>query len=198
MPAKLWSMSGEMATFMTDGFRRQPSKQKVMLVRLAVLALLALMAPVALLFGPRLRRSTPFDSLYGRAREIGQTSPDDALALLRSAFETLLAGSAFAQVRPVEIAPFGRFKIADAIAVYRVLYDYEFSLGHFEEALAVVDALPGRLDISILQKVDCLVALGRKSEAIALLEGNLDLDSWRGKLRRRLLELGGRHLRALQ
>jgi len=69
--------------------------------------------------------------------------------------------------------------------------------GNFEEAFAVVAALPGKLDTTILRQVDCLVALDRKADAIALLEANLDLDGWRGKLRRRLRELGGRHLRAL-
>jgi len=58
--------------------------------------------------------------------------------------------------------------------------------------LAVASSMPGRLDDNVLRQVDCLVALGRRAEAIALLERNLDLDGWRGKLRRRLVELGGR------
>ena len=70
-------------------------------------------------------------------------------------------------------------------------------LGNFEEALAVSSALPGRLDESILRQVDCLVALGRHPEAIALLESNLDLDGWRCRLRRRLVALGG-HLRVVE
>jgi hypothetical protein len=83
-------------------------------------------------------------------------------------------------------------------SVQRLLYDCEVALGHLEEALTVAAALPGRLDVAILQQVDCLVALGRQSDAIALLERNLDIDGWRGTLRRRLRELGGRHLQALK
>jgi len=49
-----------------------------------------------------------------------------------------------------------------------------------------------------LQQVDCLVTFGKRADAIALLERNLDLDGWRGTLRRRLRELGGRHLQALK
>jgi hypothetical protein len=50
---------------------------------------------------------------------------------------------------------------------------------------------------SILQQVDCLLALGRRVDAIALLERNLIMDGWRGTLRRRLTELGGNPLRSV-
>ena len=99
-------------------------------------------------------------------------------------------------MKSVEIAPFGVFKTLDAFSVQRFLYDSEVAFGNFEEALAAAAALPGRLDVTVLQQVDCLVALGRKAEAITLLQTNLDIDGWRGKLRRRLRELGGRHLRS--
>ena len=97
----------------------------------------------------------------------------------------------------VEIAPFGKFGTAEMISVNQFLYKCEAAFGNYEEALAVAAALPARVDITILQQVDCLVALGRRAEAIALLERNLDLDGWRGKLRRRIVDLGGRRLRAL-
>jgi hypothetical protein len=100
-------------------------------------------------------------------------------------------------VRAVEIEPFGKFEPGALLSVQRFLYDSEVTLGHLEQALTVAAAVPGRVDVFILQQVDCLVALGRREEAIALLERNLDIDGWRGALRRRLTELGGRHLRAL-
>jgi hypothetical protein len=97
----------------------------------------------------------------------------------------------------LEIEPFGTFQAGDLLSVQRFLYDSEIALGHLEEALAVAAAMPGQLDVFILQQVDCLAALGRREEASTLLERNLDKDGWRGTLRRRLTELGGRHLRAL-
>src|SRR5665213_2522238 len=47
---------------------------------------------------------------------------------------------------------------------------YGSPFGNFEEALVVTGALPGKLDATILQRVDCLVALGRRAEAIVLLQ----------------------------
>jgi len=197
LPGRLWSMSLEMATMMTDGSRRQPTKRKLLMVRLGVMASLLVLLPLLLPFRSRLRRPTAFDALHARIGEIWQTSPDDGMALLRTTFRKLVAEGAFEKMKSVEITPFGSFKTKDVLSVYRVLYECEVGLGNYEQALAVLAVMPGRIDSSILQQVDCLVALGRRDEAIALLERNLDIDGWRGKLRRRLRELGGRHLRAV-
>jgi len=197
LPGRLWSMSLEMATMMTDGSRRQPSKRKLLMVRLGVMASLLVLLPLLLPFRSRLRRPTAFDALHARIGEIWQTSPDDGMALLRTTFRKLVAEGAFEKMKSVEITPFGSFKTKDVLSVYRVLYECEVGLGNYEQALAVLAVMPGRIDSSILQQVDCLVALDRRDEAIALLERNLDIDGWRGKLRRRLRELGGRHLRAV-
>jgi hypothetical protein len=190
-------MSREMTVTITDLSHRQPSKRKFALIRLGVLTCLALFSPLALVLAFRSRGPTAFDALDARVRQIWQTSASEAVALLRSTFEELIARDALAKIRGVEIAPFGKFEPRDFLSVWRLLYDCEVTLGHFEEALATAAALPGRLDVAILQQVDCLVALGRRDDAITLLERNLDMDSWRGTLRRRLRELGGRHLRAL-
>jgi hypothetical protein len=96
-----------------------------------------------------------------------------------------VAQDAFAKMKAVEISPFG---------IFRTSMRFRF-IG--SSMTARVYCL-GDVDTTILQQVDCLMALGRRIEAIALLECNLDLDGWRGKLRRHLLDLGGRHLRALQ
>lgn len=181
----------------TEGSPRQPSERKLALIRLAMMVTMVLVLPLALVLGPRYRRRTAFDALQERVRQLWQMSGHEALALLRSTFEQLVAQGAFAKMKGVEIAPFGKFQTADVFSVYRFLYDCEIAFGNFEQALALTAAMPGRLDVTILQQVDCLVALDRREEAIALLERNLDIDGWRGKLRRRLLELGGRHLRAL-
>jgi len=190
-------MSGETTTIITDLSHRQPSKRKFALIRVGMLASLLLLWPLAVVFRSRFRRATGFDALDARVRQIWPTSPSDAVALLRSTFEQLLVRDAWTKLRPVEIEPFGKFGGGDLLSVQRFLYDSEVALGQFEQALSVAAAVPGRLDVFILQQVDCLVALGRREEAIALLERNLDIDGWRGKLRRRLTELGGRHLRAL-
>lgn len=119
------------------------------------------------------------------------------MAILRSTFQQLVNQGAFEKLKGVEIAPFGRFTTADVYSLCQFLYECEVSQGNFEEALTVLAALPGRIDVTVLRQVDCLVALGLRDEAVALLERNLDIDGWRGKLRRRLRELGGRHLRAV-
>ena len=53
-------------------------------------------------------------------------------------------------------------------------------------------SLPVRMHTSVLEQVDCLMAMGRRADAIAHLEKNLDVDTWRGPLRRRLEELSGK------
>ena len=195
-PRRLWSVSGEMTTIITDLSHRQPSKRKLALIRVSVMASFLVLWPLAVVFKSRFRRATGFDALNARVRQIWQTSPSDAVALLRSTFEQLLVRDALSRIRPLEIEPFGKFEGGDLLSVQRFLYDSEVALGHLEQALTVAAAVPGRVDVFILQQVDCLVALGRREEAIALLERNLDIDGWRGTLRRRLTELGG-HLRAL-
>jgi tetratricopeptide (TPR) repeat protein len=103
----------------------------------------------------------------------------------------------FAALKGTVIEPFGKFEPWDLFAVQRHLYNCEMALGRYEDALSVAAALPGRLEEFVLQQVDCLLAMGRRPEALALLERNLDLDGWRGTLRRRLTELGGRPLRSV-
>lgn len=196
-PARIWAMSEEVSDVLTEGSHQQPSKRKVALIRFALTACFVLLLPLVLVFSLRTRRPTAYDALHARVREIWQTSAEEAIALLRSIHEQLVAQGALTKMKRVEIAPFGKFGVGEVISVQQFLYRCEVAVGNFEEALAVAAALPGQLEMTILQQVDCLVALGRKPEAIALLSRNLDLDGWRGKLRRRIVELGGRPLRSV-
>jgi hypothetical protein len=196
-PRRIWSASQEVTAILTDHFHRQPSKRKVALIRIGMVISLTLISPVAFVLRSRFRGATAFGALDARVRQIWPTSTIEAVAVLRSTFEELVARGALVKVKRIEIAPFGKFESWDIFSIQRFLYECEVTLGHLDEALAVAAALPGRTEVGILQQVDCLVALGRRSDAIALLERNLDIDGWRGPLRRRLTELGGSHLRAL-
>ena len=183
---------------LTNSSARQPSRRKLLVIRLAVMAGAVVLAPLFIPLSFRARRRTAFDALHARVRQIWQTSPDDGIALLRTTYERLAAErGAFGPLKSVDIAPFGAFSLTDFLSLHVVLYSCEMSSGNFEAALAIEVALAFRYDDAILRQVDSLVALGRQPEAIALLERNLDLDGWRGKLRQRLRNLGGRHLRAL-
>jgi hypothetical protein len=198
LPVLFWSISRDTANVLTERSHQQPSKRKLALIRLVALAGILLLSPLLVVVALRGRRATAFDALYDRVIAIWQTSDSEAIALLRATYQQLVTNGAFTDMKAVQIAPFGRFGTHEVVSVHRFLYDCEFRLGNFEEAMTVEAALPGRADTSILRQVDCLVALDRKADAIALLERNLDVDGWRGKLRRRLMELGGRHLRTVE
>ena len=176
------------STMLTDRSDRRPSKRKLMLIRIIITIGLVACAPLFFLLSLRWRRATAYDALKRRVHEMWPTSAQEAVDLLRSTYEQLLAKGALDKMRRVEVAPFGKFDFTDAFFVHQFLYDCEVAIGNFEGALAVASSLPGRVDDLILRQVDCLVALGRRAEAITLLEQNLDLDGWRRKLRRRLVE----------
>lgn len=196
-PRRLWSVSQDLTVLVTDHFQRQPRRWQSALIQTGTLTLGILLSPMALLMRSRVRGAKAFTLLNARVREIWRTSPVEAVALLRSTFDELMARGAIVKSKRIEIAPFGKFESWDALSVEQFLYECEMVLGHYEEALSLATAVPGRVDVIILQQVDCLVAMGRGAEAIALLERNLDIDGWRGPLRRRLTELGVRHLKAL-
>jgi len=189
-PARLWAASGEAAGSLTDGFRRRPSKWTLRLIRFALLLVLIVMAPFAILVGARARRGTSAtDALYRRVTERWQTDPLAAAELVRETYDALTAHGGIATFSAIEVRPYGKFQFGDAVWVHRFLYDCEMRLGRYEQALAVARSLPGRVSSNVLMQVDCLVALGRNDEAIAVLEQNLDLDGWRGELRIRRDEL---------
>jgi hypothetical protein len=192
VPVRLWSATADIASALTDRSERQPSKRKLMLIRVALMAVLLIFAPLLMLLSLRWTHMPAFDALKRQVHETWRSSAYEAVDLLRSTYQQLVAKGAIAKMKRVEIAPFGKFDCSQAICVHQFLYDCEIAIGNFEGALAVASSMPGRLDDNVLRQVDCLVALGRRAEAIALLERNLDLDGWRGKLRRRLVELGGR------
>jgi hypothetical protein len=183
---------------LTDLAHRQPSRRKLMLIRLGLLVSLILLSPLALVLRLRLRPGdrTAFGALDARVRDLWQTSAHDAVALLRATFEKLRAGGAIGGMKRIQIEPFGKFQPWDALKVEGHLYQCELALGHHEAALELAASLPKSQE-TVLQQVDCLLAMGRRADAVALLERNLDLDSWRGALRRRLTALGGSPLRSV-
>ncbi|HEY4187298.1 MAG TPA: hypothetical protein VGP07_19635 [Polyangia bacterium] len=191
-------MAGDLTTALTDQSARQPSRRKLALIRLGFMVAFIIFSPVlfALSLRSRPQGSTGFAALDARVREIWKTSAHDAVDLLKSTFDQLIAKGAFG-IKAIEIEPFGKFEPWDVLRFERHLYNCEIALGRYEDAMAVAASMPGRLEEFILQQVDCLVALGRGLDAIALLERNLDTDGWRGTLRRRLRELGGRDLRSV-
>ena len=58
--------------------------------------------------------------------------------------------------------------------------------------MQVSTSFPIRMHTTVLEQVDCMMAMGRREDAIAHIEKNLNLDTWRGPLRRRLEELSGK------
>ena len=91
--------------------------------------------------------------------------------------------------KTIDVPPFGKFHANDVFVVQNYLFRCEFALGRYDEAMQVSMSLPVRVPSAILEQVDCLMAMGRRADAIAHLAKNLDVDTWRGPLRRRLEEL---------
>jgi hypothetical protein len=192
LPRWLWRASGTATTTMTDGFRRRPGKWKTQAIRLTILVGFIVLLPFAPMFARRARATTGIRVLHQRVHELWSTSPFDAITIVRATLDQLVTAGCYEGIKDVTIDGLGKFAASDVFWVHQFLYDCELAVGRYEEALAVAARLPIRWDINILQQVDCLVALGRNAEAIALLERSLDLDGWRGKLRARLQVLHGK------
>jgi hypothetical protein len=191
----LWQNAVRATDELTDHFQRRPGKWTVRAIRALILVFSVLLGPFILLVQAfRRPHERPSTALYHRVREVWQASPFEALALVRTTYETLqLRGDGW---KTVELPPFGRFNMLETLLVHDLLFRCEFALGRYAEAMQVSASLPARLPTSILQQVDCLMAMGRRADAIAHLEKNLDIDTWREPLRRRMQELwrsgGGR------
>lgn len=134
----------------------------------------------------------PGARLERHATEIWARSPDEAVAAIRTVWRQLSAPD---QPDPVTIEPYGRFGLADHAMVIELLYRFEFGLGNHEAALALIDAVPPTAHL-VLMRVDCLVAMSRRDEAVALIERSLSLDTSSEPLRKKLTELRG-HLKVV-
>lgn len=154
--------------------------------------------PIAWLLRPLLLRFVfhlgGAKKVEAEARELWETNPHKALALLKSVNLALREGERAKQMKFwhgfVEVPPYGRCRLSDRIALDGVLYSFAFALGDYETALAVCSE-PPLLKPMVEEQVDCLVAMRRVGDAIAVLQANLKLDNRRGDLRRRLAELAG-------
>jgi tetratricopeptide (TPR) repeat protein len=192
MPGWVWIVSGEAAESILAMRKRPPGRAWAFALRLLMVLLLALMLPFVFLVNAiRRRRPRAAGALHKKVVELWRSSPYDAVELLRTTFETLKA-SGFEPFKHVDIPPFGRFAFNDALHVYQMLFKSEIALGRYEEALQVSQSIPAQIPDTILEQVDCLMAMGRRADAIAHLEKNLGLDNWKAPLRRRLEELTGK------
>jgi len=177
----------------SESLQRRPGKWMMRAIRAGILATAIVMAPWLLLAQLVWRpKPKPSHVLHKRVYEMWQTDPWAALGLLRATHEKIKVArvSLSTLFTSVDVPPFGKFHVGDALHVEELLYKCELALGRYEEALAVATAAV-QTDDMILKRVDCLVAMKRRAEAIALLEANLDHDTWVGKFRRRLQELAG-------
>jgi hypothetical protein len=155
-----------------------------------VAAVVLVVWPLGWILRPLLRRSffhtRGADKVKAEARELWKTNPHEALLRLKSVNLALREAERAKRISPwrgsVEIPPCGRFRVSDRIMLDGVLYSYVFALGDYEAALAVCSETP-HWKGTILQQVDCLVAMRRADDAIRVLEANLHLDNRRGDLR---------------
>lgn len=154
-----------------------------------------MMFPFLGLMQKRARRK-PSHRLENHANEVWARSPEEAGALVKGVFDQLReARASGAKDWHLELPPYGRFDELEFGSVAYLVYRQYLALGWHQPALNALQLLPVFPGLILLQ-VDCLVALDRKGEAIALLDQHLSIDDRRGRLRRRLIELGG-HLRSV-
>jgi len=196
-PRWLWWHSGETALgFSEFVLQRRPSKWLLLALRAAIVGLgLALGPWITLTNSLRRRRNRATQVFNERFQEVWLTSPYEAVELLRTTLESFKArggGGVSLFPKAINLPPFGKFDANDFFTLQAYLFKCEFALGRYEEAMQVSMSLPIRIHSSILDQVDCLMAMGRRAEAIAHLEKNLDVDTWRGPLRRRLEDLSGK------
>jgi tetratricopeptide (TPR) repeat protein len=193
IPGWVWITGSEAADSILSIRKRPAGRAWAFTLRLLMVLLVAVMLPLVFLLNAiRKRRPTAAGALHKKVVELWQSSPYEAVELLRTTFEALKVAGGFEPFKRVEVPPFGRFDLSGALYVYQTLFKSEFALGRFEEALQVSRSLPVQMPETILEQVDCLMAMGRRPDAIAHLEKNLGLDTWKAPLRRRLEELTGK------
>ena len=192
-PGWVWVAGSDAAEAILSMRKRPAGRAWALALRLIMVFLLALILPFVLLVNEiRRRRPRAAGALHKKVVELWQSSPYEAVELLRTTFESLKAAGGVEPFKHVDIPPFGRFAFTDALYVYQTLFKSEFALGRYEEALQVSKSIPANIPGTILEQVDCLMAMGRRDDAIAHLEKSLALDNWKAPLRRRLEELTGK------
>jgi hypothetical protein len=186
-------MTGREAAESIMLMRKRPTgRVAAFALRLLMVLLVATMLPFVFLMNAIWRRRPrAADALHKKVVELWRSSPYEAVELLRATLDTLKAGDGFNPLKRIDVPPFGRFDAAQVFSVYQTLFKGELSLGRFEEALQVSRSLPVQIPDTILEQVECLLAMGRRADAIAHLEKNLGLDTWKAPLRRRLEKLTG-------
>jgi hypothetical protein len=174
----------------SHGSRRLPLR--ALPLRLLGFFLFLVVSPFRAAMARRWQRR-PGEQLKRHVRAVWRTSPSEAVALARAVHDKLMeahrAGTLTMFKGRVEIAPYGRFNEVDRMSVELILYDSEFTLGNFEQALALVG--PPTSSFSCLRRVDCLLGMFRREEAVDLLRASLHLDGPRGRIQAKLVELEG-------
>jgi hypothetical protein len=168
-----------------------PTRLKFWLKRLAALVMMVGLMPLIPLLA---RRSRATNRFFAHVKTVWKTSPIEAVSIARDVHNRLRVAFADPSVtsgsRSAAIPPYGRFRSGALDDIMLMHYDLEFAAGFYEEALAMAAAWPIS-SAALLGQVECLLAMQRKEEAIALLESNLHLDDWNSSLRARLKTLAG-------
>ena len=188
-----WSFSEEVGNVLADGRHMRIRSVWRWALRIGLFVWILVMSPW-IARALRKPRKDAVGKLYSRLSELWQTAPYEALQLLRSVSDELnrhKLGWKDDSGCPVHIEPFGRFAWTDAMEVRFRLLEYEMSFSHYDEALALCQEIPEAAH-TVLMRVKCLEKMGRRPDAIALLEQKLPMDNWRGDLRAELASLVGR------
>jgi hypothetical protein len=159
-------------------------------LKTAIVVLWILIAPMSRLFAGAFRGAAA-ERVRARVSELWSTNPLDAVQVLRDVYEQLKINVPDNLLRSFDLPPFGRFTAFDLFQVEDHLFRCEMALGRYEEALTLCRSMPA-ISRSIVLQADCLVAMRKTDEAVALLRSNLHLDQLDDQIHDKLASLTGK------
>jgi len=189
-PRRLWRSTDAVADDVADalgipvaGFRRRAARP---LFFALMLVMMPLVWPLRRLF-----HSTAERRVRDRSDEIWQTNPYEAVALVESVcLQVRAAVPSDKLLARIDLPPWGRFTPFQLAQLESYLFRCYLAVGRYEDALTLCRAF-GEAELFVQMQVDCLIAMKRTPDAIALLRDKLHLDGPRGKLRSKLESLTG-------